>query len=525
MPKPTKRADVTPPKRTALQWSDMPQASQQDVSGQMRNLGMARSGVGEQQQRLEAVAAKETNAPKTRQKAGDRLASLAAIGPHLTDNPITHTKATNARVRLVDQGVARSQAEGTNAKHDWYFQHNKKLGDVARDTGYERDTMITASAVMSPQNNPEQELSAVTALAHAHHPEASVHVTPQAVAAAAALKNPVDLSEYAGKSLHPTSLSAEHFATLSETAVRGHVQASEHVNLNEIAKGGVKDNVAQAIHVLRGSIGAEHAIDPRTSPKVWSYRKNITDAVFGSAEHTEFTERMHRATGGEIAGQERMDLFGLKSATHGILDPKGHTAEDTWQQAISTGQRLESVEVPGRAGRAARQSPAKFSVGEGGQANQKFLHVPEGMSNVGNSALRHAWENKATQRAAAIIGKRAGREEIVPTVGVQAGGWTEARRQAGKNIEEHTPQSQQPRMAKPPVQHELFGSDMQPTSQATVSHRELKKGHTSALAANEARAADLQGNRTKKGMRSRRAATAGASRSREFLSGGQIGLF
>jgi hypothetical protein len=46
----------------------------------------------------------------------------------------------------------------------------------------------------------------------------------------------------------------------------------------------------------------------------------------------------------------------------------------------------------------------------------------------------HAWQNEATQRAARTLSRRSG--EIVPSIGVQAGGWTEARRQAGKAIEE-----------------------------------------------------------------------------------------
>jgi hypothetical protein len=59
------------------------------------------------------------------------------------------------------------------------------------------------------------------------------------------------------------------------------------------------------------------------------------------------------------------------------------------------------------------------------------------MRNVENSATMHAFQNKATQMAAHIISKESG--EIIPAIGVQAGGWTEARRHAGKAIEEHKP--------------------------------------------------------------------------------------
>jgi len=127
------------------------------------------------------------------------------------------------------------------------------------------------------------------------------------------------------------------------------------------------------------------------------------------------------------------------------------------------------VDIPGRQGRAGLQSPAKFSVGEGGNANQKMLRTPEGMRNVGNSATMHAFQNKATQLAAGILSRESG--EIIPAIGVQAGGWTEARRHAGKAIEEHKPlvQPSKPQpgffdaggeirpSVKPPAQYRAYG--------------------------------------------------------------------
>lgn len=465
---PQRKAPVEPPTNRALQWQDMPKVAQQDIAGQMRNLGMARSGVGEQSARLQAAATNPASKEKTRGKAANRMLSLAAIAPHLKDDPITLGKAANARVGLVKAGAARAQSEGISTGQDWYFKHNRKLRNVAADTGHDPSHVIAASAVMSPQNNPEQELTAVTALAHAHaDPRARVKVTPQAAAAAAAGENPVDLSEYVGKSLHPSKFRSEHFAALSDVGVREHVQA-KGVDLHSIAKGGVKGNVTQAIDVLRGHLSPEDAINPRSSPKVWSYHKNIAESIHGSAEHTEFVSRMHQATGNEIPGQTRMDVMGLRGATHGPLNPTNTTAEDTWQQAISTRQRLPVVEIPGRQGRAGLQSPAKFSVGEGGNANQKMLRTPEGMQNVGNSASMHAFQNKATQMAAAKLSKESG--EIIPAIGVQAGGWTEARRHAGKAIEEHTPLVQP---SKP--QPGFFDDDLNVRKAATPPAQYRKK--------------------------------------------------
>jgi hypothetical protein len=436
-----------------MQWADIPTEGQQHLSAQVKGLGMARSGVEEGLSRLVTARDRPTNNARSQNKAGQRIASLTAIAPHLTDDPITHVKAANARYNLTKQGMARQATTGEDPHHDWYFNHHRRLAEVAAETGHAKSSVIAASAVMSPQNNPEQELTAVHALARAHaDPAASVHITAQAATAhqeldyqervkgaktpaakAAVQRRPSPLADYVGTSVHPTELAPEHIAALSTPEVRAHV-STKGFDLGDVAKGGVKGNVVKAIDVLRGNVASDKAIDPRTSPKVWSYHQNIADSVAGSLEHTEFTSRMHHASGKEMPGQQRMDVTGMKSATHGPLDPHGPTAEDTWQQAISTRQRLEQVDVPGRQGRAAKQSPAKFTVGEGGAANQKYLRAVPGMSGAEPSALMHAWQNRATQMAAGRLSRESG--EIIPSIGIQAGGWIEARRQAGKNIEE-----------------------------------------------------------------------------------------
>ena len=441
MPRGPQRA--RPPENKAMQWQDMPTVAKRDVNAQMRNLGMAASGIEAQQTRLITTRDRPGSKAITRTKAGQRLASLAAVGEHLVDRPITHAGAAAHRVALVQRGGQRTLREGTDPGHNWYFAHNRKLDNIAYATGHDKDRVVAASAVMSPQNNPEQELTAVHALAHAHsHPKATIQVTQTAADAARAAgaedSSMPSLDDYVGRSMSVHEIPSAHLAAMSTAGVREHI-ITNAVDLPAIAKGGVKGNVTKAIDVLRGHVAPHEAINPQSSPKVWSYHENIAKSVHGSAEQVEFNRRMDVATGltgrGQIPGQSSMDLYpDLRGATHGPLDPHGATAEDTWQQAISTRQKLRQVEVPGRQGRAAKQSPAKFSVGEGGSANQKLLRSPAGMTGVGTSAAMHAWQNQATQLAAGRLSRNTG--EIIPTTGVQAGGWTEARRHAGKNIEE-----------------------------------------------------------------------------------------
>jgi hypothetical protein len=429
MPRRTARG-APPPSTHAMQWQDMPSEARTALTGQVRSLGMAASGVDTQMARLQRTEAAAGN-PRTQAKAQQRQTSLAAIGPTLTDKPITHAGAAQRRVDLTMAGAERSRTEGTDSGQGWYFNHHRRLAEVAAVSGMDKSRVIAASAVMSPQNNPEQELTAVRALATAHtDPYARVRVP------ASFADHPV-IGGLAGETIHPKHLSPEHIAALSEPAIRDKV-GTTRFDLGAVAKGGVKGNITKAVDVLRGTTPVERAIDPRTSPKVWSYHAGIAMSEHGSPEHTEFMERMHVATGGEIPGQQRMDLMGLRGATHGPLSPSAPTAEDTWQQAISTGQSLPAIPIPGRQGRAAMQSPAKFSVGEGGSANQKYLRAVPGIPGAEPSALMHAWQGEATQRAARAMSRASG--EIVPSIGVQAGGWTEARRQAGKAIEEQPKQ-------------------------------------------------------------------------------------
>lgn len=423
------RGQKPPPSTHAMQWQDMPSEARAHLSGQMKNLGQGASGAPTQMARLQASEASAGN-ERTQNKAVQRQASLTALTPTLVDKPITHQGAANRRVDLTMQGAERSRTTGEAHNQDWYFNHNRRLSEVAASSGVDKARVIAASAVMSPQNNPEQELTAVTALAHAHTDRYARVRVPESLAS-----HPV-LGGLAGESIHPKHLSPEHIAALSEPAVRAKV-GTTRFDLGAVAKGGVKGNIAKAVNVIRGKTPAESAIDPRTSPKVWSYHAGIAMSEHGSPEHTEFMERMNVATGGELPGQQRMDLMGLRGATHGPLNPAAPTAEDTWQQAISTGQSLPAVPIPGRQGRAAMQSPAKFSVGEGGSANQKDIRAVPGVAGAEASALMHAWQGEATQRAARTLSRRSG--EIVPSIGVQAGGWIEARRQAGKNIEEQGP--------------------------------------------------------------------------------------
>lgn len=424
MPRATQRGGA--PRNRALRWEDISKEGQGELNTRMAGLGASRSGIPARRENLERQMSSGGTNQKTKVKAEQRLNALNAFEPVLRNDPITHRKATGARASLVQQNAARQVSEGTETETDWYFRHHQKMADVAADTGFSKDKVIAASAVMSPQNAPDQEAAAVSALAHGHaNPRASITVSKEA----ATRSGDPGLGEYVGRPTHPSKFSPTQLAVLSSPAVRPHTEASG-IDMEEIAKGGSHTNVAKAVDVLRGNVPAHQAIDPASSPKVWSYHSNIAQAKPGGAVHEEFISRMNSLT--QVPGQTRMDLFGLKGSKEGILSPNNDTAEDSWMQAVSTRQSLKSTPVPGRTGRAAQQSPAKFSVGEGGSANDKLIKSPSQiMPGASSSQLRHAWENRATRGAAAQLSRKTG--EIIPATGIQAGAWIEGRRQAGKD--------------------------------------------------------------------------------------------
>src|SRR5215831_2999150 len=431
------RAQPTPeqPKSRALQFSDISPGGQRSVSAMFRPLGNVRRNVPVRREVLAGIAANPSNNPRTRLKAEQRGRALEAMheAGAFANKPITLAGAAQSRVDLIRAGAQRHHAEGVETGGNWYFMHHGRLADVAQQTGIHKAAVIAASASMSPQNAPDQEYAAVKALAHAHsNPDARITVRP---GASKALGNP-ELEEYEGRALHPKHFTPNTLAALSEPKARLHAD-TQHVDLGEIAKGGVKSQVSKAIDVLRGNIAPDKAINPRTAPKVWSYHENISQAVPGSAEHMEFLSRAHNV-GTQIPGQQRLDITGLKESREGILSPTGHTAEDSWMHAINTEQQLAPVDIPGRTGRASAQSPAKFIVGEGGGVNEKALRLTDArrrtiVKGTTKPALEHAWSNQATQMAAQTLGEQHG--EHVPAVAVQTLAWHEARRQAGKDQE------------------------------------------------------------------------------------------
>lgn len=406
---------TAPPAGRALQLADLTTREKQVANEKMADWGKQKSKIEGYKTSLEKGSAQDKD---------QKLRTLETISPSLTDASVTPTTAANRRVNLMTQGAERvrkdtRQGSSTGSRlrdvgAGWYFSHHGDLAKVSETTGVDKDRVITASAVMSPMNSPENEKKAVASLAHLH------------------ANNPIlSFSETAQKhlglqstSVKYSDLTSEQASKLGKPELREHISGVDKSVLEGQALGGSHGQVARAIDVMRGNIHHTEAIDPHSSPKVWSYHHNIKQSVPGTDVHQEYLTRADVALFNPDQG--RLDLWGLKDSTEGPLNPKGHTASDTWEGAISSGQQLESV---GKT----RTSPAKVVASDSPYtpSAKKGTKGTIGTREVSPEMITHAWHNEANIRAGEKMSARSG--ETIPATLSQETGWTEARRVAGKD--------------------------------------------------------------------------------------------
>lgn len=426
------------PEGRPLQFSDLSDTGKSVVQEQMNKTGKAKTNAQTVRSKLESTLekaeAKGDAGEEAAGKARQRIAALDAVEPRLKDKNITLRTATNRRVSLARAGVQRAEREAPEGLGGgsrlravgagWYYDHRADLDAIAAEHGLDEEAFVTASAVMSPQNSPDKEKAAAAALAHLHSKNPLLTFSPTA-----------QRHLGVGATARFSDLTNEQAAGVGTADLRSHIGGVDESVLLDLAKGGTKGNVTQAVGIIRGTIDHRTAIDPHSAPKVWSYRDSILKAKPGTAEHQEYLSRADNVLF-QIPGQQRLDLWGLKDSTEGMLSPTKTTAEDTWQGSITSGQQMESVKVPGSKH---GQSPAKVVasdkaftdlVGKTVQRDGKRVSA-HADPRISPTSLVHAYHNEATIRAAQIMGRASG--EIVPSVLAQEVPWTEVRRVAGKD--------------------------------------------------------------------------------------------
>lgn len=420
-----------------LQWKDLQGPQRKIVSDNIRQAGVDLPKTAHAE--AEKLRATEARGGASAAKARVQANSLEQVAPHLKSQPVTLQRAANARQGYYNEAI---EDRAKSNPHDpqqviptgagWYFEHHKAIAASASQHGYETDRAIAASGVMSPQNSPENERASVHAImdANANH---SVTITPEVHEHLA--KSGIDVSEHVGKRVPFKNLPTGTVAQLSDRKIRGHLDTK--ADMEQVARGGTRTNITKAERVLSGEIPHDAAMDPHSAPKVSSYIRNTQMAVPGSPTHVEYMGRVHQDAAvrrGLIdKHQQALDLYGHgeKTGEH-LLSPESHTVEDTWQNAATFDQPKTTVN---RASvfKAAGSMAATYPVGgiktrvDPSTGKRQSAHSDP---RVGATALTHAFNNRATQKAAEQQSRGSG--VTVPPVAVQEVGWVQMRRNAGK---------------------------------------------------------------------------------------------
>lgn len=391
--------------------------------------------------RADAYLAGDKGKPKERE-------AIAAARPYLKDKKVTVASAARNRVSMV-----QSAATSPHTRHEhevlpgagWYFEHHRDIQGVAAEHGFETSRAITASAVMSPQNSPSNEKAAVSALMAAHS-GGKVFISPEVHEHLQRTEKPIS-PDHRDRMVPASELHPETLAELSSVSIRDKVE-HHGFDLKDVSRGGTKVNVAKAINVLRGNVSEDGAIDPHSSPKVRAYRDNIRDSVPDSAVHQEYMLRAadlgSKIRGENVVGQQMFDYHGQRDSQEGVLGGGRRTAEDTWMNSISHGQK--NMIIPGTSTNVMKAAGTTLGYTTSKTHEGEPVHPDP---RVQSRAVQHAANNAATVKSASDIGKKYGADGAVPSVLMQEVSWTEARRKGGKDPEFNKVTTANAKTAKP----------------------------------------------------------------------------
>lgn len=402
------------------QFSDLDREGQTALRASMREHGKVATrlqGVIEVDRR---AAANEANKPGVRRKAEIRADKLSGFAGDVKDKPITVGSAARNRVAEWDRGVARAASEGGTMPRGsgWYFAHRSDLEASASKHGFDIEPVIAASASMSPLNSPDNEKAAVAEMMRAHAEDHKV--VPRSPRAAGAIGGKV------GAPRSVRDLTGTQVSALSRAATQSEFDTPHGTDLKQIGRGAVNIDKGWDILTGRRSHAQSQSQNPQTAAKVWSYENATRNAVPGSAEHGEYMTRVDMAARG--GGHDAMDLWGLRHSREGILDPRGHTAEDTWMNTITMGQGMGDEPVREEGGRAV--------LGKLVASHKELGLAPKAtgvMPGISRESALHAFNNQATAEAARMVSQRAGGHFELPAVAMQETSWTEARIRTGKD--------------------------------------------------------------------------------------------
>lgn len=442
----------------------------------------------------------EKSKPSTseaQKKKARRLRTLASAYEERGTNPFTTRKAAESRIKWMgfsaqfenqlDREIARTGMGGG----EWYHLANqeaqKNRATSTNEFGLSAETMEEVHAAISPGVKPELEIKAAEGLAKAHANNPIIDLTP---ALAESIRSRPKVPKRTLDALNEHLESVGHGAAgwhsydpsllseLSDPHHRALVSTSApEVEWEKIGIVGNPQNKAKAIKFMRG----EGTQDPYSAPKTWGYKGSIKQSKFtgnplveNAPWNTPQAEYAWRQTDvgeklrGKGVGQYIFDFTGYQDSEEGVLNPRGHTAEDSWMMGVSADvvdpERRNLLKAGGDV-----PSPGKTM-----KVNGKSFNVhPD--PRVESSSARHMWENKATQEAASILQDRLGTNYAIPSQLVQETSWTGARRWSGKDSEFNAEQREKKKQTKQQIKEQKDWETMNPNRQLDLFDTEHNK--------------------------------------------------
>jgi hypothetical protein len=360
--------------------------------------------------RKQAANSPKESAARTKSAKATRLEQAA---PHIPAKAVTLDDAADNRVHYVERAATDLRMPHEHfAGLGWYFGANQKIQDAVGD----HDHATNVSSSLSPGQAPEKERASAAALIDAHS-NGSVHFNR--TLASAIRKNGGDVTGLEGQHVPFSQIPAHIIPHLLEPKHSATVERqSTGVNWSGIKQVSLPNTITKAHKILTGEL--ETAFEPAKAPKTWSYEQNIAASKPQTPEHFEYMLRgadlASKIRGEENIGQQMFDYVGLRGSNSGQLSNHGHTAEDTWQQSITTNSPDPKT------------MKAAGDVALTGKTANGVSVSPD--ARIGAPAVRHAWENEATHRTAVKLQDKYQTDYTVPTTMVQETGWTAVRRHA-----------------------------------------------------------------------------------------------
>lgn len=343
-----------------------------------------------------------------------RASRLEEASRATSPDPVSLDQAAANRVKYVERSATDLRMPGEHmAGLGWYYNAHQEITNAV---GYHPKATDVSSA-LSPGTNPESERASARGLIEAHA-NGSINFTPTLTKTLR--KSGADVPQHMERQSVPfRDLPASMIPHLVNPGNAKHVEKnSSGVPWSDIKRVALPNTITKAHQILTGEVSEAHS--PTGAPKTWSYAHNIASSVPGTDEHFEYMLRgadlASKIRGENIPGQQMFDYVNLRDSNEGRLSNTSHTAEDSWQQAITSD--LPEPKLMKAAGDVAVTAKAHDGVSVS----------PD--PRVGAASLRHAWENEATSRAAQQMQHKYLTEYTVPSMMIQETGWTGVRRHA-----------------------------------------------------------------------------------------------